>query len=87
MCLRGPTPPGPRRVFEPFQQAEAAISRSYGGTGLGLSIVKRYIDLLGGEVVIESNVGEGTSVTVQLPITLAVANSIAPEGLQAVAKR
>ena len=72
------------KVFEPFQQAEAATSRRYGGTGLGLAIVKRYVDLLGGEIAIDSEVDKGTTVTVRLPVNLPVANSAAPEMRRAV---
>lgn len=50
------------RVFEPFIQAEGGLTRKYGGAGLGLSIVKRFVELLGGEVYLESDQGRGTSV-------------------------
>ncbi|MDT8446886.1 MAG: PAS domain-containing protein [bacterium] len=48
-------------VFESFRQQEGQSDRRYGGTGLGLTIVKRLTQLLGGEILLDSQVGEGTS--------------------------
>ena len=56
------------RVGEPYFQARASYDRRHGGTGLGLSIVKGLVRLHGGEVAIRSRVGEGTRVTVRLPL-------------------
>lgn len=56
------------RVFEAFSQAEAATTKKYGGTGLGLAITKRFADLMGGDVAVESEPGVGTTFTVRLPI-------------------
>ena len=56
------------RVGEPYFQARASYDRRHGGTGLGLSIVKGLIRLHGGELDIRSRVGEGTRVSVRLPI-------------------
>jgi two-component system, cell cycle sensor histidine kinase DivJ len=56
------------RVGEPYFQARASYDRRHGGTGLGLSIVKGLVRLHGGELDIRSRVGEGTRVTVRLPI-------------------
>ncbi|MFZ0092767.1 MAG: HAMP domain-containing sensor histidine kinase, partial [Pseudolabrys sp.] len=59
------------RVGEAFFQARAAYDRSHDGTGLGLSIVKGLVHLHGGEVDIKSRLGEGTRVTVTLPLEIA----------------
>ncbi len=56
------------RVGQPYFQAGNSYDRRQGGTGLGLSIVKGLIDLHGGEFSIRSRVGEGTRVTVRLPL-------------------
>ena len=56
------------RVGEPYFQAGNSYERRHGGTGLGLSIVKGLVRLHGGELEIRSRVGEGTRVTVRLPL-------------------
>lgn len=56
------------RLGEPFFQAGSAYTRSHDGTGLGLSVVRGLVGLHNGELTIESAVGEGTLVTVRLPI-------------------
>ena len=57
-----------QRVGEPYFQARASYDRRHGGTGLGLSIVKGLVRLHDGELSIRSRVGEGTRVTVRLPL-------------------
>ncbi len=57
-----------QRVFEPFQQADNSLRRQYGGSGLGLSISKRFVEMHGGKMWLESEVGVGTTFCFSLPL-------------------
>lgn len=55
-------------VFTPFEQASSSTSRTHGGTGLGLSITREQVRVLGGDLYLETEAGEGTCFTVVLPL-------------------
>ena len=55
-------------VFEPFQQVDGSITRKHRGYGLGLSIVKQLTELMGGQIRLDSEIGKGSTFTVELPL-------------------
>ncbi len=63
----GMTPEQMEKLFEVFAQADSSIASKYGGTGLGLAITKRFSQLMGGDVQVESQPGKGSIFTVRLP--------------------
>ncbi len=56
-------------IFEDFRQVEGSITRPFGGMGLGLTLVRRFSELLGGSVAVESAPAKGTRVSLRLPLT------------------
>src|SRR3569833_2846228 len=63
----GIAPEDIERIIRPFEQVETVLSRTHGGTGLGLPLTAKLTELHGGELTIESQVQQGTTVTVRLP--------------------
>ena len=65
-------------LFNPFTQADGSITRNFGGTGLGLAICKQLCNQLGGVIEATSELGRGTVMKVQIPVTGTTASALAP---------
>src|SRR4029077_10556332 len=55
------------KLFQEFSQASSATASKYGGTGLGLAISRRFCQMMGGDITVESEPGRGSTFTIRLP--------------------
>ena len=67
------------RLFSPYSQANIEVSRKFGGTGLGIALCKQLSELMGGQLLVDSVVGVGTSFTFAFPVTLGTESSLPQE--------
>ena len=59
-----------KKIFEEFQQADSSATKKKGGTGLGLSIARRIIEMHGGRIWVDSKIGEGSTFSVEIPVSV-----------------
>ena len=67
---RGIAPKALENIFDEFQQGDGSATRRYGGSGLGLAISKKIVELLGGEISAESELGRGSVFSLSLPVVV-----------------
>src|SRR3984893_4302514 len=70
------TPEQMGRLFQEFSQASSTTASKYGGTGLGLAISRRFCQMMGGDITVESEPGRVSTFTIRLPRIVEVAKAI-----------
>lgn len=64
------------KIFKPFEQEDRTIARRYGGTGLGMAITSALVDLMGGEIVVDTEPGRGSTFSAYIPLRLAASEQV-----------
>ena len=70
-------------IFDEFSQEENSARTQYKGTGLGMAITKRYVDLMGGTISVESKKNEGSTFTIEIPFELTDESEVRKQGIPA----
>lgn len=65
-----------QNIFEPFRQVDQSITRKYPGTGLGLAIIDSLVKMMGGKIILESQLGVGSMFRIEIPRQLSVPNLV-----------
>jgi signal transduction histidine kinase len=68
----GMTPEQMEKLFQEFSQASSTTASKYGGTGLGLAISRRFCQMMGGDITVESELGRGSTFTIRLPLIVEI---------------
>ncbi|WP_445475318.1 ATP-binding protein [Methanococcoides methylutens] len=71
----GISPNDQKKLFNPFFQADSSTSRRYDGTGLGLALVKKYVEMHGGKIWVDSEAGKGSKFTFTIPVENMIVNA------------